>query len=155
MSGVQGRFQCFTWMLISSKAITMSSGTRRGIALAVADLLRTTCRRGCDTVARYGGEEFGIILPETDAAGAEHVARTLVKSLHALAFPHPKGINDRLTVSIGVACFVPAEGLIDQSVFLRAVDQALYRAKDEGRNRHAMAPGFIPGRKGSRRTAKG
>ena len=90
--------------------------------------------RGIDLACRYGGEEFVVVMPDTDKNFAYSVAERLRQSVEATQFPitsAPDGI--RVTVSIGIACSLggqdTAEGL------LRRADQALYRAKREGRNR--------------------
>jgi len=88
-----------------------------------------------DLVARYGGEEFVVLLPEADAGVAQKVAercqRLLEKKsiLHALS-PHGR----RVTVSIGAGTVVP-DGPAERAGFIKAVDQQLYMAKHNGRNR--------------------
>ncbi|GEM_PF-1436238 len=84
--------------------------------------------RGVDVVARYGGEEFAIVLPETDLAGACIAAEKIRAVVDTHRFP--KG---RLTVSLGVAhCSLDSESSPD--VLLARADQALYKAKNNGRN---------------------
>lgn len=90
--------------------------------------------RGNDFVARIGGEEFGIILPKTPLLGAVTVAENVRSSIARLKL-EKKGQTERLetiTVSIGVAQHRPGETLED---FINRADQALYFAKNEGRNR--------------------
>lgn len=88
-----------------------------------------------DLVARYGGEEFVVLLPESDAEVARKVAercqRLLQKKsiVHALS-PHGR----RVTVSIGAGTVVP-NGQAERSSFIKAVDQQLYVAKHNGRDR--------------------
>jgi diguanylate cyclase (GGDEF)-like protein len=97
----------------------------------VAQVIRESVRV-LDTVARYGGEEFVVILPETDLAGAADSAeriRSAVES-HRLSLGE---INVGVTLSAGVAEF-PTDGETVESIIASA-DQALYRAKEEGRNR--------------------
>ena len=92
---------------------------------AVAGALREGIRSG-DAVYRYGGEEFLVLLPEQSLEAATLAAERLRAAVEALAIPHPAG--GVVTVSAGVAAG------------LEAADQALYRAKEEGRNRvHAAA----------------
>jgi diguanylate cyclase (GGDEF)-like protein/PAS domain S-box-containing protein len=88
-----------------------------------------------DLVARYGGEEFVVLLPEADAGVARKVAercqRLLEKKsiVHALS-PHGR----RVTVSIGAGTVVPDEQA-EPAGFIKAVDQQLYAAKNNGRHR--------------------
>lgn len=99
---------------------------------AAAGVLRSVCR-DVDLAARVGGEEFAILLPETDAAGAEHVAeraRGKIASGHHRA---PSGAGFRITASAGVATF--GREVTTAEALLQSADDALYRAKAEGRNR--------------------
>ncbi|MBI3131834.1 MAG: diguanylate cyclase [Acidobacteria bacterium] len=101
----------------------------------VARALVLTKRRTTDLVARYGGEEFVAVLPDTDAEGAGLVAEAMRASVEALAIPHAhSGTGGRLTLSLGVATWQGAMGG-DPLTLLKAADQALYRAKQGGRNR--------------------
>jgi two-component system cell cycle response regulator len=103
---------------------------------AVADVLAAVCR-DVDLAARIGGEEFAILLPETDARGAEHVAERARGRIAESHHRAPSGAGFRITASAGVASLgrevTSAEGL------LQAADDALYRAKGEGRNRVVAA----------------
>jgi two-component system cell cycle response regulator len=90
--------------------------------------------RGIDLACRYGGEEFVVVMPDTDTSFAFSVAERLRQSVESAPFPLtrlPEGI--RVTVSIGIACSLGG-GDTAESLLHRA-DQALYRAKREGRNR--------------------
>jgi diguanylate cyclase (GGDEF)-like protein len=95
--------------------------------------------RVTDFVARYGGEELAVIMPATDASGARIAAE---KARAAVA--HPIELDDgpvTVTASIGVAS-ISGLGRYDEDVLLqliRSADAALYRAKDEGRNRVVAA----------------
>ena len=93
---------------------------------AVADAVAATVRAD-DIAVRYGGEEILVVLPETRLAGAVEVGERIRDRVERSSLPFA------LTVSIGVAAGEPGELWADQ-VFDRA-DQALYRAKAEGRNR--------------------
>jgi diguanylate cyclase (GGDEF)-like protein len=100
-----------------------------------ADVLRETVRE-IDLAARYGGEEFAVLLPQTDLAGAEHVAERLRAALAARSLHvHPEG-RIALTASFGVACFPQAE---TPAALFAAADEALYRAKSAGKNRVVCA----------------
>lgn len=103
----------------------------------VAQALRGTLRRTTDFIGRFGGEEFVAVLPNTPLRGAKILAekfRSAVENLHLNAAK--KTVSEWLTVSIGVAECLPQRnnGI---SALIEAADQALYRAKEEGRNRVA------------------
>jgi two-component system, chemotaxis family, response regulator WspR len=100
----------------------------------VAQALGRAASRGADLAARFGGEEFAVLLPATDAAGSRHVGEQLCRDVEDLKVPHrSSSVGDRLTVSIGVATLLPS---LEQSALalIAAADQALYRAKEAGRN---------------------
>jgi diguanylate cyclase (GGDEF)-like protein len=105
----------------------------------VADVLRLSIHRPGDVAARYGGEEFAILLPGTHQAGAGILAERIRKSVEALGFPHRDSQYQRVTVSAGVAGLHAVPGAHASALVERA-DQALYLAKQEGRNRVAEAP---------------
>ena len=105
---------------------------------AVAGLIETFGRRTGDLVARYGGEEFALLAPVTDAAEALALAQDICRELERLALPHGQSPYGVITISIGVAALVPGDDN-DSGMLVRAADQALYRAKQAGRNR-AMLP---------------
>jgi len=88
--------------------------------------------RGADIAARYGGEEFVAYLPETDGAGAMQVAERIRGNVESAAFTLD-GRTASVTISVGIALF-PAHGRALRELVARA-DRALYRAKEEGRNR--------------------
>jgi diguanylate cyclase (GGDEF)-like protein len=92
------------------------------------------CSRDIDVVARYGGEEFVIILPETELAEAHACAERIRTRIASTVFPHAASLPEgRVTVSFGVSCL--SDQMKDVSDFVENTDQALYRAKDKGRNR--------------------
>lgn len=88
--------------------------------------------RGADVAARYGGEEFIAYLPEADGAGAVQVAERIRLNIESNDFTLD-GETVRTSISAGIALF-PAHGGDVKSLVSRA-DRALYRAKEEGRNR--------------------
>lgn len=104
------------------------------VALAISD----AARRHTDKVARVGGEEFAVLLPETEAEGAVHVAERLLGAVSDLAIPHKRSsVAGYVTTSIGVATMVPHQNGIQRDLF-EAADDGLYRAKEKGRNRWCM-----------------
>ncbi len=115
------------------KYINDSLGHQAGdkLLIAIADLLRERLRE-TDILARLGGDEFAIILPHADVSLAESVAnqiRELVQYHTSVEKNYPPGI----TVSIGIAMF-PGHGDTVETL-LSYADLAMYRAKEEGRNR--------------------
>ena len=90
--------------------------------------------RGQDTAARYGGEEFAVILPATSLSAAVAVGSNIRRACERLQFVtrDTQQAVGTVTVSIGGACYEPGEAL---SNWIRRADAALYRAKQEGRNR--------------------
>ena len=96
----------------------------------VADQLRKRLR-GRDFIARFGGEEFVLLLPQTTPAVAAQMAEVLRATVEACPF-HFKGERVVITTSIGLGAFRSGERS-DQ--VLKRADAALYRAKEQGRNR--------------------
>jgi two-component system cell cycle response regulator len=94
--------------------------------------------RGIDVVCRLGGEEFVLAMPDTDAALALLVAERLRQKIAAETFRLPEeSASIAVTVSIGIACL--AGGEESAETLIRRADQALYRAKRNGRNRVVSA----------------
>lgn len=85
-----------------------------------------------DMLARYEGEEFVIILPETDSAGAKTAAEKIRKTIERIGFLY-KSKKIKVTVSIGVS--QSRKGDKDHLQILERVDIAVYKAKEQGRNR--------------------
>lgn len=108
----------------------------------VADAIRRATLRLNDLTARYGGEEFAVLLPDTAIEGAEQVARRIMANIHALDIAHDDSpVAPRITVSLGIA-HVGNETQMEAAALLKLADQALYQAKNQGRNRimvHALA----------------
>ena len=98
----------------------------------VGDLLRREAR-SVDIVARYGGEEFVVVMPETALHGAAIFAERLRRRVMARDFGDPGEDPLHMTVSIGLASF-PDDRVQSADSFVSLADQALYRAKNEGRN---------------------
>jgi len=95
-------------------------------------ILRESCR-GADLVARYGGEEFAVVLPTTPSSKAFEIAQRLRIRFAATAFAF-EGRHFKLTASIGIACTFDTSSVPVSDLVQRA-DNALYRAKKEGKNR--------------------
>lgn len=106
---------------------------------AVARALKQSVNRPGDLVARYGGEEFVAILPEASLEGAALIAERMRAAVEELKFPHRDSrIAEHVTVSLGVASFVPARES-SSDMLITAADKALYAAKEAGRNRIQIA----------------
>jgi diguanylate cyclase (GGDEF)-like protein len=118
----------------------------------VALALRQALHRPADLAARYGGEEFAVLLPETDAAGARFLAAQLLDAVNALKVPHAASpVGQHVSLSIGVSSFdeqssswvgqaadsrfTGLPGRPPAAELVAAADQALYVAKESGRNR--------------------
>jgi len=113
----------------------------RQIAQETRELLRKT-----DQAGRYGGEEFVVVLPETDLSEALLLAQRLGQRISETAITPEHDAPMSVTVSMGVAALVVDE--TGEELIHRA-DQALYRAKQQGRNRveTALDPADLPGEK--------
>ena len=103
----------------------------------VAQVLQKNTK-GKDTAARYGGEEFTVLLPGTPSAGAESVAEVIRKAIASaqLVRADNKKPLGQITISAGVATYQGEEDVME---FINRADQALYRSKNEGRNRTNVA----------------
>ncbi|HEY6558520.1 MAG TPA: sensor domain-containing diguanylate cyclase [Polyangiaceae bacterium] len=100
----------------------------------MARVLSTGAARPRDLLARYGGEEFALILPETDTAGAAHVAARCRNAVLAEGIPHDGSpVAPTVTVSMGVGAIIPSPS-DDVVQFIGETDRRLYRAKQSGRN---------------------
>ncbi len=100
----------------------------------VATAIAAGVRHEGALVARYGGEEFAVILPRTDAAAAQEIAEALRRRVESLGIAHsgsPAG--SRITISVGISTRTPPQ-TDDYVNLMQSADQALYRAKESGRN---------------------
>jgi diguanylate cyclase (GGDEF)-like protein len=93
--------------------------------------------RGEDIVCRYGGEEFTVILPDADLASTQERAEDLRETAKNLIAQYRGQALDRVTLSVEVSAY-PVKGSSSE-LLLRAADAALYRAKEEGRDRVGVA----------------
>ena len=122
---------------------------------SVAQALQGVCRRAGDLVARYGGEEFALLLPETPAGGAAHVAERSLGVVGASAVRHAASpVAPHVTISAGVASFGGQQGdwpgfmtnggarttpgTDSPRILIDAADRALYAAKKAGRARFCL-----------------
>ena len=99
----------------------------------IAEELKQKLKRPTDLVSRFGGEEFAIILPNTNQEGALQVAESIRKAIFELPISWG-GVTIPLTVSIGVSVEIVSSEQ-HTTLLLELADKALYRAKNEGRNR--------------------
>lgn len=100
----------------------------------VANAINRHSERPSDTVARYGGEEFAVILAETTIGGALMVAEKIRNAIRQLNLPHDSSPFGYVTLSIGIASAAPGFDNPPDDL-IHAADKALYRAKQEGRDR--------------------
>ena len=99
----------------------------------VSNTLKQSINRSVDLCARWGGEEFVVLLPGTDTKGAHIVAEFIRSEIAKMVIPCPDVFGDKITVSIGVYTKIPEPGdTIDE--FISITDNALYQAKEKGRN---------------------
>ncbi len=103
----------------------------------IARAMERVVKRPNDLVARYGGEEFVIVLPSTPQDVAIAIAKALGQELKRLALPHEKSeVATHVSLSQGICCLIPSDRIPPEKIVAQA-DEALYRAKAEGRNRYA------------------
>jgi diguanylate cyclase (GGDEF)-like protein len=107
---------------------------------SVAGALSRVLRSTADLAARYGGEEFAVLLPRCGVEEATAVARRMLDAVRALEIEHRASTAARhVTMSIGVASLVPAAAAASPDTLLRRADEALYRAKAQGRDRISVS----------------
>lgn len=105
---------------------------------AVASALAHSANRAGDFVARYGGEEFTILLSDTDAAVAEQVALACLNAIAVLRMPHPKSTSSAyVSISLGISTVLATQEM-EPEALIKQADQALYQAKQSGRNRYRI-----------------
>lgn len=103
----------------------------------IAQTLAKMCRNG-DAAYRYGGEEFIVLLPEQKPANVKIAAERLCRGVEALQIPHlTKGPGAVVTISAGVAPLL-ASDFKAMHLWLKRADEAMYRAKQAGRNQVAV-----------------
>ena len=125
---------------------------------AVAVSLSQCARRPLDFVARYGGEEFAVILYEASREYVAEVLTRIQRSIAELNIPHEASrVASRLTLSIGAAFILPSSARTHEGL-IQLADEALYSAKEQGRNRvvvmeaeyHTLRTGRFEKRRGQR-----
>ncbi len=123
------------------KRINDQHGHREGdrVLVQVSTLVRSIMRKS-DSLTRWGGEEFIVLMPNTGLGRAQATAKRICDTIAAAELD---GIG-RTTVSIGVAEYLPAETTDE---WLERADQAMYRAKQAGRNRVEMDASRSPSQK--------
>ncbi|MBV9419129.1 MAG: sensor domain-containing diguanylate cyclase [Alphaproteobacteria bacterium] len=114
----------------------------------MGEVLRAALHRPGDLAARYGGEEFAVFLPDTGALGAMQVAEAIRAEIEARRIEHSGNEDGVVSVSIGVATLVPDIGGEPRELVQEA-DSALYRAKEQGRNRVCAAEQTAQAARGS------
>ena len=130
------------------KKLNDSQGHQTGniILQEIATIIKNSVR-DVDIVARYGGEEFMVILPQTSLKESGIIAERMRINVERSYFSNFQGRRDlRATISIGVAIY--PDGVISPSQLLEKVDEAMYVAKNNGRNRVCVVPS-------TRKAAKG
>ena len=107
---------------------------------AVAEALESSVMRPADLPARYGGEEFAVILPNTPPEGAVRVAEMIRDRICELRIKHDRSsVSPYVSISAGVSSLVPGPDVSPETLLARA-DEALYQAKENGRNRVVLKP---------------
>ena len=135
----EGHVSIMIFDVDSFKKINDTYGHQRGdLALKSVSDNALDIKRNTDLLARYGGEEFVMVMPQTEREGATAIAERLRKSIEEMEIP----IDDHIlktTISIGVATCGPHTKNMTISELFDLADQALYDAKNSGRNRVVTA----------------
>ncbi len=116
------------------KALNDTCGHQHGdvVLKEVSKIFRESAR-DTDIICRYGGEEFAAIFTNTSSAAGYEIAERLRRRIDGYAFPSPSGVGTiHFTISIGLANF--PMNAVDKDTLIQAADQALYRAKNAGKN---------------------
>ena len=105
---------------------------------SIANVIQKNIKRPSDIIARIGGEEFAIILPDTSKEGADRIALQLINSVKEIALPHSASVHGIVTISLGIACSSPEAPCQTSEILYKKADQALYKAKESGRNQYVI-----------------
>jgi diguanylate cyclase (GGDEF)-like protein len=109
----------------------------------VAGIIQSSLRDERDQVARYGGEEFLVLLRDVSEQEAGSIAEQIRSRVEAASLPNPRSAtHPSVTISIGIAIIRDDDPLVSADALQRQADEALYKAKQEGRNR-VMAFGRV------------
>lgn len=101
----------------------------------MARTLNCCAQRAADMLARYGGEEFVFLLPQTPLEDARMIAEKARLEVERMGLRHEASVvKPVVTLSLGAATVVPST-IYDPEILVKAADEALYRAKEAGRNR--------------------
>ncbi len=107
---------------------------------AVAEVLKAVAHRPADLPARYGGEEFALLLPNTEPQGVQYLANLIRKRVQARGIPHQASeVADVVTVSVGCTVSLWNDNFQADDL-IRIADEALYQAKEQGRNQVVYQP---------------
>jgi diguanylate cyclase (GGDEF)-like protein len=118
---------------------TLGHGVGDELIVRVARALRARLRDS-DVLARLGGDEFAVLLPEGGREEAVQVARDVLEAVRGQAVLASSGHARRASASIGIALFAPGGPMSGEAVLVEA-DLAMYEAKEDGRDRYAVAEG--------------
>ena len=100
----------------------------------IAHTIQESIKRPRDFVARFGGEEFIVLLPNTSLDGCSFAAERILSNIESLNIPNSFGDSpEKVSVSIGIGAMMPTKDM-EPEILLHVVDEALYRAKNDGRN---------------------
>lgn len=109
---------------------------------SIASTIQLGLRRPPDLLARYGGEEFVIVLPNTPSAGAESISRKVLDDVERCSIPHAGSPYGTVTASLGCATTIATRETSPKDL-IKAADDAMYRAKTNGRNQIQIATGDL------------
>lgn len=102
---------------------------------SISEVIKNGIQESKNIVSRYGGEEFIVLIPNKDLEKAKYIAENIRKNIEKLNILHEGLETSRIvTVSIGIAANIP-NGKLSPEKLINMADEALYRAKNSGRNR--------------------
>jgi diguanylate cyclase (GGDEF)-like protein len=103
----------------------------------VANSIANSLKRSTDFVSRYGGEEFAVVIPGANFSSSLKIAEKIRSDVESMEILHElTEVNDYVTVSLGASSIMPLKDSSPEELIKKA-DKALYRAKENGRNRSA------------------